>query len=129
MSEVADLVIDAQAIGEFYEGSEAASGDEQELLNVRNVDGAVDYSGIDEDSGNLALANTEIESSPWSFLVRCGINLVLPFINGMMMGFGEIFAHELCFRSGRQFVGVRVVSQAQRSKYIAANKDSVLVRN
>lgn len=42
-----------------------------------------------------------------AFLVRCGINLVLPFVNGMMMGFGEIFAHELCFRWQWQFARVQ----------------------
>ncbi|KAI5839568.1 outer membrane protein TOM13-domain-containing protein [Morchella snyderi] len=34
-------------------------------------------------------------------LVRtAAINLVLPFINGLMLGFGELFAHELAFRWG-----------------------------
>lgn len=33
-------------------------------------------------------------------LVSGAINCILPFINGMMLGFGEIFAHELGFRWG-----------------------------
>ncbi|PWW78583.1 TOM13-domain-containing protein [Tuber magnatum] len=34
-------------------------------------------------------------------LIRtAAINLVLPFINGLMLGFGELFAHELAFRWG-----------------------------
>lgn len=34
-------------------------------------------------------------------LVRtAAINLILPFINGLMLGFGELFAHELAFRWG-----------------------------
>ncbi|KAG7820897.1 hypothetical protein KL920_000186 [Ogataea angusta] len=37
-------------------------------------------------------------TSFWSFLGSCGINLVLPFINGVMLGFGEILAHEIGFR-------------------------------
>lgn len=28
------------------------------------------------------------------------INLILPFINGLMLGFGELFAHEIAFRLG-----------------------------
>jgi hypothetical protein len=42
-----------------------------------------------------------------------GINLVLPFINGVMLGFGEIFAREafkvgrLVFRGERSFFGWR----------------------
>ncbi|CAI4051314.1 hypothetical protein N7582_005169 [Saccharomyces uvarum] len=33
-----------------------------------------------------------------SFMGSCSINLLLPFLNGMMLGFGELFAHELCWR-------------------------------
>lgn len=35
-----------------------------------------------------------------SLLRTAAINLVLPFINGLMLGFGELFAHELAFRWG-----------------------------
>jgi len=41
--------------------------------------------------------------SPPTFLsiVRgAAINLVLPFVNGLMLGFGELFAHEAAFRLG-----------------------------
>lgn len=31
------------------------------------------------------------------FLGRVSINLILPFINGLMLGFGEIIAHEIGF--------------------------------
>ncbi|KAG6019650.1 hypothetical protein E4U41_003142 [Claviceps citrina] len=36
----------------------------------------------------------------WSLLRGAAINLLLPFINGMMLGFGELFAHEAAFRLG-----------------------------
>ncbi|CAR29246.1 hypothetical protein ZYGR_0Z01680 [Zygosaccharomyces rouxii] len=45
-----------------------------------------------------------IEESPsalsrvGSFTASCAINLVLPFINGLMLGFGELLAHEVCWR-------------------------------
>ncbi|KAA8906092.1 outer membrane protein TOM13-domain-containing protein [Sphaerosporella brunnea] len=35
-----------------------------------------------------------------TFLRTAAINLILPFINGLMLGFGELFAHELAFRWG-----------------------------
>ncbi|KAF8475982.1 outer membrane protein TOM13-domain-containing protein [Kalaharituber pfeilii] len=35
-----------------------------------------------------------------SILKTAAINLVLPFINGLMLGFGELFAHEIAFRLG-----------------------------
>ncbi|WEW56097.1 hypothetical protein PRK78_001532 [Emydomyces testavorans] len=60
-------------------------------------------------------ANTELSPSPepsstsvavyqpptiWRFLRGAAINLLLPFINGLMLGFGELFAHEAAFRLG-----------------------------
>ncbi|KAI0599264.1 TOM13-domain-containing protein [Biscogniauxia sp. FL1348] len=36
----------------------------------------------------------------WSMIRGVTINLLLPFINGMMLGFGELFAHEAAFRLG-----------------------------
>jgi YidC/Oxa1 family membrane protein insertase len=36
----------------------------------------------------------------WSILRGAAINLFLPFVNGMMLGFGELFAHEAAFRLG-----------------------------
>jgi hypothetical protein len=42
----------------------------------------------------------------WSILRGATINLFLPFVNGMMLGFGELFAHEAAFRLG--WSGTRV---------------------
>lgn len=36
----------------------------------------------------------------WSLLRGAAINLVLPFVNGLMLGFGELLAHEFAFRLG-----------------------------
>jgi YidC/Oxa1 family membrane protein insertase len=36
----------------------------------------------------------------WSIIRGAAINLLLPFVNGMMLGFGELFAHEAAFRLG-----------------------------
>ncbi|SPO06085.1 related to Mitochondrial import protein 1 [Cephalotrichum gorgonifer] len=36
----------------------------------------------------------------WSIIRGTAINLLLPFVNGMMLGFGELFAHEAAFRLG-----------------------------
>lgn len=38
--------------------------------------------------------------SLWGLIRGAAINLVLPFINGLMLGFGELFAHEAAFRLG-----------------------------
>lgn len=36
----------------------------------------------------------------WSILRGAAINLILPFVNGLMLGFGELFAHEAAYRLG-----------------------------
>lgn len=36
----------------------------------------------------------------WSIVRGAAINLLLPFVNGLMLGFGELFAHEAAFRLG-----------------------------
>lgn len=38
--------------------------------------------------------------SIWGILRGAAINLFLPFVNGLMLGFGELFAHEAAFRLG-----------------------------
>lgn len=38
--------------------------------------------------------------SVWGLLRGAAINLFLPFVNGLMLGFGELFAHEAAFRLG-----------------------------
>lgn len=48
----------------------------------------------------------------WSLLRGATINLFLPFVNGMMLGFGELFAHEAAFRLG--WSGTRVRCDALR---------------
>lgn len=43
----------------------------------------------------------------WSLFRSAVINLFLPFVNGMMLGFGELFAHEAAFRLGWSNTKVR----------------------
>ncbi|GAP90926.1 putative mitochondrial import protein 1 [Rosellinia necatrix] len=51
----------------------------------------------------------------WSLLRGVAINLLLPFINGMMLGFGELFAHEAAFRLG--WGGTRVFPLSRRTAH------------
>ncbi|KAF4120726.1 Outer membrane protein TOM13 [Geosmithia morbida] len=48
----------------------------------------------------------------WSLVRGAAINLLLPFINGMMLGFGELFAHEAAFRLG--WGGTKVFPMSRR---------------
>ena len=43
----------------------------------------------------------------WGLLRGAAINLVLPFVNGLMLGFGELFAHEIAFNLGWSQTKVR----------------------
>ncbi|KAL9949688.1 hypothetical protein D7B24_006762 [Verticillium nonalfalfae] len=52
----------------------------------------------------------------WSLLRGAAINLFLPFINGMMLGFGELFAHEAAFRLG--WGGTKVFPTTRRAHAI-----------
>ena len=45
----------------------------------------------------------------WGLLRGAAINLLLPFVNGLMLGFGELFAHEAAFRLGWGGTKVRFI--------------------
>ncbi|KAM3504488.1 hypothetical protein MY10362_003536 [Beauveria mimosiformis] len=51
----------------------------------------------------------------WSLLRGTAINILLPFINGMMLGFGELFAHEAAFRLG--WGGTKVFPLSRRKAH------------
>ncbi|PSR77511.1 putative mitochondrial outer membrane protein [Coniella lustricola] len=51
----------------------------------------------------------------FSLLRGAAINLLLPFVNGMMLGFGELFAHEAAFRLG--WSGTRVFPASRRQRH------------
>lgn len=59
------------------------------------------------DSELVTRPNNEVTFNLWAIVYKGAINVVLPFINGMMLGFGEILAHEIGFKFG--FAGARVV--------------------
>ena len=71
---------------------------------------------IPSDSENYSSSQNELSPSPpssssspmilyspptiWGLLRGAAINILLPFVNGLMLGFGELFAHEAAFRLG-----------------------------
>lgn len=58
----------------------------------------------------------------WSILCKGAINFVLPFFNGVMIGIGEILAHELGFRYG--FRGARVVPERRYAAQESRKQES-----
>ena len=91
--------------------SDAAAGPRAELF-----DSAVTVPSDSENySANNEMTSTQSESPSTSsgtpmilyqppsilgLLRGAAINLILPFVNGLMLGFGELFAHEAAFRLG-----------------------------
>ncbi|KAL8751818.1 MAG: hypothetical protein Q9199_006169 [Rusavskia elegans] len=80
---------------------------------------------VPSDSENYSSSNNELSPSPpsssssplilyspptfWGLLRGAAINLLLPFVNGLMLGFGELLAHEAAFRFG--WSGTKVCCQ------------------
>jgi hypothetical protein len=60
------------------------------------------YASASPEEGSTSSSPVILYKPPsvWGLLRGTAINLVLPFINGMMLGFGELFAHEAAFRLG-----------------------------
>ena len=63
------------------------------------------YSGNDESSPSPPSSSSSpmiLYSPPtiWGLIRGAAINLLLPFVNGLMLGFGELFAHEAAYRLG-----------------------------
>lgn len=75
--------------------------EEDDIVNLPSV--VVDSGLLSDDlsSGSLGLLTPYYKPpSLRDIIIKTAINCLLPFINGMMLGFGEIFAHELGFRWG-----------------------------
>jgi hypothetical protein len=86
-----------------------------QLLTTANMDLSESQTTFPSDSevydANYDSSSPLILYSPPTFLSilrGAAINLVLPFVNGLMLGFGELFAHEAAFRLG--WGGTRVRS-------------------
>lgn len=87
---------------------------------------------IPSDSENYDSSNNELSPSPpfsssspmiiyspptiWGLLRGAAINLLLPFVNGLMLGFGELLAHEAAFRLGWSGTKVRNSAVLQKKK-------------
>jgi hypothetical protein len=88
------------------------------------------YSGNDELSPSPPLSSSNspmiLYSPPtlWGLLRGAAINLLLPFINGLMLGFGELFAHEAAFRLGWGGTKVSSIPVEEKGTYTRVNDGS-----
>ncbi|KAL8648028.1 MAG: hypothetical protein Q9226_006179 [Calogaya cf. arnoldii] len=87
---------------------------------------------VPSDSENYSSSNNERFPSPpsssssplivyspptfWGLLRGAAINLLLPFVNGLMLGFGELLAHEAAFRLG--WSGTKIFPSGRTSRSV-----------
>ncbi|KAF5209043.1 putative mitochondrial import protein [Clavispora lusitaniae] len=94
----------------------------EDISNTHNIilEGRKESQEIIDDIDDVDEADTIVPFSLFDLLRKSAVNLFLPFINGIMLGFGEIFAHEIGFKYG--FVGAKVYPPQrqlkQKPKYI-----------
>ncbi|RUS19094.1 outer membrane protein TOM13-domain-containing protein [Endogone sp. FLAS-F59071] len=72
---------------------------------------------------SLTTSNSDLALQPYvpwyrhptllAFLKSAAINFLLPFVNGIMLGFGEICANEIAFRMG--WFGAKIIPAAGRN--------------
>ncbi|KAK4565836.1 hypothetical protein LTR86_003685 [Recurvomyces mirabilis] len=63
----------------------------------------------------------------WSILRGAAINLLLPFVNGLMLGFGELFAHEAAYRLG--WANTKIFPSHRSSNGTRAMGPGVVIRD
>lgn len=98
-----DLGNDSSLTSSSTEASVTQNAEEVSELNSSSDLVAVPSEVVsDSEPENFSNALAVFKKKPTlkEFVVSCVINCFLPFVNGMMLGFGEIFAHELGFRWG-----------------------------
>ncbi|KAK6205031.1 outer membrane protein TOM13-domain-containing protein [Scheffersomyces amazonensis] len=104
--EVEEVPADVDAITEENDLSVLRlQSSSDEIVNdedVLNTEELINQSRKEEAEENQLVLSFNI----WDILKKGAVNLILPFINGMMLGFGEILAHEIGFRYN--WVGARV---------------------
>ncbi|KAL8910813.1 MAG: hypothetical protein Q9172_007783 [Xanthocarpia lactea] len=100
--------------------------------NERQPDLTESAMTVPSDSENYSSSNNELSPSPpsssssplilyspptfWGLLRGAAINLLLPFVNGLMLGFGELLAHEAAFRLG--WSGTKIFPSGRTSRSV-----------
>lgn len=118
-SEFSDLGNDSQIISSSSSNEDVESNEpnsqvleaaRQELLGFASspVENTEDSEDLDNTRALTFISSPRVPSFK-DILISSAINLVLPFINGMMLGFGEIFAHELGFKWGWASARVSII--------------------
>ena len=92
--------------------SMATSRELYDSMTMQSDSENYDHEHEHDDSPSSASSSPLILYSPptfWGLARGAAINLLLPFVNGLMLGFGELFANELAWRFGWSNTKVRTV--------------------
>lgn len=120
--EISRALVTPEGVSELLETNDAVvlesqlSSDElvnnEDIVQTHDVILAGRQEQAEEESRGIVSFNL------WDLFKKGAINMVLPFINGIMLGFGEILAHEIGFKYG--FVGAKVQPprRQKKSRYI-----------
>lgn len=92
-----ETVIEEISVAEIPEDIATSLTPDEDIASEEDV--YTNASIYDNDSyQTLDVVESGNDFSVMHLLGRISINLILPFINGLMLGFGELFAHEIGFR-------------------------------
>lgn len=105
-----DETMDAPSIADVTveEDFTVFAGDQDRYLDTEKIEHDIIATG-----GSLLVPAT---IDVWAIIRKSAINLVLPFINGMMLGFGEILAHEIGFKY--RWAGAKVVPPQRKQQQL-----------
>lgn len=73
-------------------------GREASVLSTSSSSSERSRESQDDEYVSDALISKSALSTLIRYLAGCSINLFLPFLNGLMLGFGELVAHEVCWQ-------------------------------
>lgn len=81
----------------------------------------VEAGAVGEPHNNEQVHQEGLLGGVLSFAQTCAINLALPFVNGLMLGFGELLAHEVAWRNNlfhRGNAGYRVYPERRKLEFL-----------
>ncbi|KAI5962660.1 uncharacterized protein KGF55_003736 [Candida pseudojiufengensis] len=90
--------------------------------DIANTDNIIEQSRQLEEKSNQEQTRQIMWANLIDILKKSSINIILPFINGMMLGFGEILAHEIGFRYNWIGAKVEPVRRLQQRKIALENQ-------
>ena len=74
------------------------------ILEEVTIENTTTTTTTNNNNNNNISSSSLVSNTTWekfmSIISSCSINLFLPFLNGLMLGFGELVAHEYSWKVG-----------------------------